>query len=44
MIPGIIKGPFVSSLQGCGINVYKMPVLSSERKDEWVLLSRRWRR
>ena len=33
LIPGIIKRPFVSSLQGRGINVYKMPVLSSERKE-----------
>ena len=33
MIPSIIKRPFVSSLQGRGINVYKMPVLSSERKE-----------
>ena len=32
VIPGIIKRPIVKSLQSRGINVYKMPVLSSQRK------------
>ena len=32
VIPGIIKSPVVKSLQRRGINVYKMPVLSSQRK------------
>ena len=33
IIPGIIKQPLVNSLQGRGINVYRMPVLSSQRKE-----------
>ena len=32
VIPGIIKGPIVKSLQSRGVNVYKLPVLSSKRK------------
>ena len=32
LIPGIVKRPLVSSLQSRGINVYKMPVISSQRK------------
>jgi len=33
LIPGIVKRPLVSSLQSRGINVYKMPVLSSQRRE-----------
>jgi len=32
LIPGIVKRPLISSLQSRGINVYKMPVLSRQRK------------
>lgn len=32
LIPGIVKRPLVSYLQSRGINVYKMPVLSSHRE------------
>jgi len=31
VIPGIIKRPIVKSLQGRGINVYKLPILSRKR-------------
>jgi len=36
VIPGIIKRPIVKSLQGRGINVYKLPLLSRKRKEREV--------
>ena len=36
LIPGFLKQPLVSSLQGKGVNVYKLPIISKARPTRTV--------